>query len=289
MSASGSAGEVFDWYDTESSSVSLSTGSIYSPNVTSSRSFWVEATNSNGCIGDREEVIVTINPIFALPNVDNEVRCGRGPVTLNASVSGSGVVYKWYQVSSDGYVLHTGAEYTTPTLSSSKSYYVEAISAKGCKSAGRTEVLAEIFPIPAKPTVFNDERCRAGVVSLRVSSAPSGGQYNWYNSSSSSTVINTGDTYDVTLSTTTDFYVSVISAEGCEGSRAKVTGTVNDIPEAPTGTDGERCGSGQVSLSASSSSSGTFKWYATDVSETIIATGSEYTTPVIVQSPIGLN
>lgn len=284
LSASGAAGSTFNWYDTQASVVSLHEGGSYSPSISNTRSYWVEITNANGCISPRTEVVGTIHPIPNDPSASNEVRCGPGPVTLTASGSGAGAIYNWYENSTGGSILETGPSFTTPSLTSSKTYYVQGVSDQGCESVGRTAVLAEIFSIPSTPTVFPDDNCGSGIVSLSVGGAPAGGDYLWYESEGSSTVINSGNSYDVALTGTTSFWVSIISQEGCEGEREEIVGTINEIPEKPTGTSGERCGSGQVNVSAIASVTGTFKWYTTDVSETIIATGPTYTTPSLTST-----
>lgn len=50
----------FNWYDSASSSDVLSTSSTFNPDVTATRSFWVEAT-ANGCTSPRSQVQVVVN------------------------------------------------------------------------------------------------------------------------------------------------------------------------------------------------------------------------------------
>lgn len=53
--------------------------------------------------------------------------CGLGTVNLTATGSG-GTVLRWYDVLTGGSPLATGSPYTTPTINSTTSYYVEAVS-----------------------------------------------------------------------------------------------------------------------------------------------------------------
>ncbi|MCG7858967.1 hypothetical protein MD537_18465, partial [Flavihumibacter sediminis] len=89
-------------------------------------------------------------------------------------------------------------------------------------------------------------------------------------------IVFTGSNYVVELTETTSFWVSCTSADGCEGPRAMVTGTIYDIPAAP-GVDGDtRCSAGQVTLTASGCEGGTLTWYDAAEGGNIVNTGSSY-------------
>src|SRR5262249_33762365 len=102
----------------------------------------------------------------------------------------------------------------------------------------------------------------------------------WYANSSGGSPVNTGPTYSPSLTSTTTFYVSCTSAEGCEGPRAPVTGTINPIPGAPSTTPGARCGSGIVNLSASGT--GTLKWYSDAGLSNLVNTGGTFSPSLTV-------
>ena len=73
-------------------------------------------------------------------------RCGTGSVTLSAS--GTGVSYEWYSTETSTAVLGTGATFATPSISTSRYYYVVAVSSTGCKTVYRTPVFARVDPQP---------------------------------------------------------------------------------------------------------------------------------------------
>ena len=105
--------------------------------------------------------------------------------------------------------------------------------------------MVTVNPIPGTPTIFDGESCGTSIVALSVGGAPAGGDYNWYESDNGGAVFNTGTTYDTpSLSVTTSYWVSIVSAEGCEGSRAEIVAAIHDIPAPPSGVDGNRCGDG---------------------------------------------
>src|SRR5690606_5242001 len=130
------------------------------------------------------------------------------------------------------------------------------------------------------PTTSSNSSCGSGVVELSASGTPSGGSYRWYIVPSDGTPIDnvTGATYSPDLTTTTTYYVSTLSAAGCESTtRTPVTATINEVPSAPSVTPGSRCGTGTVTLSASGASGGgIYRWYTVPSGGTAIsgATGA---------------
>ncbi|MCX6305181.1 MAG: hypothetical protein NT040_09440 [Bacteroidetes bacterium] len=87
--------------------------------------------------------VPTITATFAGSN------CGPGPVTLGATAS-AGTIY-WYAALTGGSSLGTGPSFTTPSLSASVTYYVDATFGS-CTSAPRTPVLASIINPPTITT-----------------------------------------------------------------------------------------------------------------------------------------
>ncbi|MDR6845224.1 T9SS sorting signal type C domain-containing protein [Flavobacterium granuli] len=65
------------------------------------------------------------NPISVATNP--ATICGSGSSTLTATATLSGGTYKWYTTASGGSSIMTGSIYTTPTLSATTIYYVEAV------------------------------------------------------------------------------------------------------------------------------------------------------------------
>lgn len=70
-------------------------------------------------------------------------RCGSGTVTLQATTSPEGSVISWYDTPTGGNLLATGNSYTTPSISTTTSYYVDA-TYNGATSSPRDEVTATI-------------------------------------------------------------------------------------------------------------------------------------------------
>jgi hypothetical protein len=70
-------------------------------------------------------------------------RCGSGTVTLGATAS-AGIV-NWYTASTGGSAVSTGTSYTTPSISSTTTYFVDATN-NACTTASRTAVVATVNP-----------------------------------------------------------------------------------------------------------------------------------------------
>ena len=284
LSANSGLSGTFNWYDSDVSQASLFGGANFiTPTINTTRSYWVDITDADGCVSARTQVTATVHPLPIAPDAQNVEICGAGEVTMNASGSVDGASYKWYLSSSGGSSLFEGDSYIT-NVSSSRSFYISAISPESCESDVRTEVIVNINPIPSEPLAFDNENCGEGVVTLSVAGAPSGGEYRWYQTASGGTSFNVTSSFDAVISATTSYWVSIITPEGCEGARAEIIGTINDIPVAPTPVDGVRCGSGSVPLSVNSGISGSFNWYETQASQVSQFTGVNFNTPGISEA-----
>ncbi|XZF16585.1 T9SS type A sorting domain-containing protein [Chitinophagaceae bacterium MMS25-I14] len=272
LNASGCAGGTLKWYDAASGGNVVNTGSSYSPNLSATASFWVSCTNAAGCEGPRTQVTDTINAIPSAPSTTGAKRCGPGSVTLNASGCAGGTL-KWYDAASGGNVVNTGSSYS-PNLSATASFWVSCTSAAGCEGP-RTQVTDTINAVPSAPSTVGGSRCGPGTVTLSASGC-AGGTLKWYDAASGGNVVNTGSSYSPNLSATTSFWVSCMSAAGCEGPRTQVTDTINAIPSAPSTTGAKRCGPGSVTLNASGCAGGTLKWYDAASGGNVVNTGSSY-------------
>ncbi len=272
---------IIKWYSEDSGGDPLHTGNSYDPVIAiGTKAFYVEAINNDGCISSsRKSISATAFQIPENPISLDQRRCGPGKVTLSASGGISGATYYWYENTTGGSVLESGSSFLTPRLENSRSYYVSAESPDGCPSAERTEVEAIIDVIPGSPTVFDKENCGPGQITLAVGGAPTGGSYAWYTQETGGSSFNDTNTWlTPTLETTTTYWVNMVSEQECEGSREEIQAIIHSEPLAPSGIDAERCGPGEIQLSASANESGTFNWYETQYSSSIIQKGKDLIT-----------
>ena len=92
----------------------------------------------------------TVNAVPTITGTTPGSRNGSGTVVLGAN-SSTGTI-NWYDSPTGGSSLGTGTSFTTPYLTATTSYYVDAIN-NGCTTASRTEVVATIVQDPNCPVV----------------------------------------------------------------------------------------------------------------------------------------
>ncbi|MBL0258119.1 MAG: CotH kinase family protein [Bacteroidetes bacterium] len=257
------------WFNVASGGSSLGTGlSFTTPSLTATDTFYAEA--NSGCPSARIRAIAIVNPIVSAPTASNGFSCGPGIITLSATSTEQ--VY-WYDAASNGNLLYTGSIFDTPFLSSSTTYYAEA--GYTCRSV-RTAVQANINTIPAAPTASNVSRCGTGTVTL---SAVSPELITWYDAPTAGNLLFTGDQYTTpSISTTTTYYAE--AGTTCKSpTRTAVQAIINAVPSAPSASNVSRCGTGTVTLTATSLE--TIYWYSAPSGGTLLFTGASYTTPSI--------
>jgi hypothetical protein len=118
---------------------------------------------------------------------------------------------------------------TSVTPSSTTEYTATATNlVTGCISTATATVT--VNPVPSAPTGTGSEQCGSGVASASVSSnfGAASPVFRWYTQAVGGTPVQEGTstTFTTSIDTTTVFYVSEISAAGCEGPRVQVTATV---------------------------------------------------------------
>ena len=108
------------------------------------------------CFSPVISVTLVINTTPQILSTSNGERCGTGEVVLEAEGE-VGATLNWYDSPTSTTILGSGTSFTTPTVSETTSFYVEAI-ANDCSST-RIEVLAtvRIEPSPGIPT--NTQAC----------------------------------------------------------------------------------------------------------------------------------
>lgn len=78
--------------------------------------------------------------------------------TMTAAVRAPGATFNWYETPTGGTPVGTGAGFTTPPLSRSKKYYVEAATPDGKTSFARTEVPVTVSGGPGPLWTYADQQ-----------------------------------------------------------------------------------------------------------------------------------
>ena len=219
--------------------------------------------------------LVTVNPLptVTAASVTPTSVCGSGQVVFSGTASSGSI--KWYTASTGGTEIFV----LNPTISSTTTYYAEAVSAAGCLSAARTPVTATVIPTPSAPTGSATQTYCSATSPTIANLVASGTLIQWYAASSGgSALVST-----TALVNGTHYYASQ-TVTGCEStSRLDVTAVVNTTPSAPTGSATQTFCSGSSPTVVNLVASGTLiQWYAAStggtalLSTTALVNGTHY-------------
>lgn len=124
-----------------------------------------------------------------------------------------------------------------------------SLTATGCSN---TTAAITVNSFPSAPTTTGAQICIGSTATLSASGAGAGSLYNWYDAGVGGTLLKTSsnnadNTYTTpVLASTTDYWVSVLSAAGCEGSRSQVTATFPTLSSDNQSTEGANSWIGHV-------------------------------------------
>ena len=165
------AGETWFWQTTVGGTSTANSGTTY--NAASSGTYYIRSRNNTSLCwspgaGSATVVVNTAPTIIG----SSGSRCGPGTIDLGANAS-SGIV-NWYD--SGGNWIKSGTSYTTPSLSSSATYYVD-VTDGGCTSSPRTAVQAVIIPPVTISVGGAGAYCTGSTISLTSTGANLTNQY----------------------------------------------------------------------------------------------------------------
>ncbi len=113
--------------------------------------YTVSVTAANECGGSTAAFMVVHVDVPTILGIDaaNDTVCHGSFTTLTASVTPAGTTVIWYDAAVGGTQLATGAEYATPYLTQTATFFAEAISMGGCQNLqGRIPVTVVVTPLP---------------------------------------------------------------------------------------------------------------------------------------------
>ncbi|GAA4277332.1 Ig-like domain-containing protein [Aquimarina mytili] len=218
----------FNWYSAPSGGSRIASGTTYTtPELTSNQTYYVEGVIGGCTTATRTQVNITVAPSPNQPSAVDQRICSGESVTL--SVSGNSE-YNWYESSTGGTRIATGSTYETPTLTSSKTYYVEGILGD-CSTATRTEVRVEVAQSINQPTASDQNICSGEFTIITVTG---NSEYNWYETPTGGTVIATGDSYQTPiLKSTKTYYIEGVIGGCFNTTRTEVKAIISENPESP--------------------------------------------------------
>lgn len=269
LGATTNAGTI-NWYSTATGGTSLGTGTSFNtPSLTTTTTFYVDAT-SNGCTTQtRTPVIATINPIPLTPVVSvTQPTCSvaTGTITVTPPTD-AGMTYS---IDGSTYTNTTGIF----TSVASGTYTVTARSPAGCTSPG---TLVTVNAQPPTPVVGNQTASinSEEIFTVTPAGVPAGTTYTWTLPILTSGV--TGGVAQTTPVSSISGTLSIQTGEGtaiytvtpmtgsCIGSTFTLTVTVrsNCVPVAITSqpVNASSCAGGNASFTiAASGTTPTYQW-----------------------------
>lgn len=171
---------------------------------------------------------ISTSTTISIPSITatvSQTRCGEGSVTLTATATNG--IPKWYTTATGGTLLETSSSFTTPLLSSTTIYYVDAFVV-GCNGGTRTAVTATINSTPMV-TVANPTPICSGTSAVLTATA-SAGTINWFANASGGTSLGSGTTFTTPLLNQNITYYVEANNNGCISTRTAVFVQVNQIP-----------------------------------------------------------
>ncbi len=202
--------------------------------------------------------------------------CGAGTTTLQATATGGTV--NWYDAAVGGNLLKTGNSYTTPNLTATTTYYLDA----GCPTS-RTPITAIVNTIPnIISTNTPIYRCGNGTVTLQATADV--GIINWYTVPTGGTIEATGTSFTPNATQSTAYYAEAVNNGCINGTRTKVDVIVY-TPPVVTDQELTLCKSSTVTLDASLAGM-SYLWSTGETSQTItVNTPGTYTVNVTSPAP----
>jgi len=174
------------------------------------------------CATDSEMTVEVIEtPELVLPEAPET--CSGETATITVSTTGETI--NWYEDEFSTIPFHTGITYTTPPLTESATYWIEAVNGE-CISE-RLALVITVNELPEIEAENPDPVCVGNSVELSV--LTNGEIINWYDSEDGTTPIYTGNPFITPLLTeTTSYWAEAVSEAGCVSERIEVIVGVTD-------------------------------------------------------------
>lgn len=146
----------YKWYDVSTGGSALHTGNFYTvTNATTAANYYVEAISSAGCVSDsRALVALTVNPNPSVAMLSDTSVCAGTDALLRVKNSGDPLIdYQWFPTATGGAPVATGYSFNVVGVSAPSTWYAEAITTAGCKSASRVPAQITLIAQLAAPVV----------------------------------------------------------------------------------------------------------------------------------------
>ncbi|PSR54076.1 hypothetical protein AHMF7605_11365 [Adhaeribacter arboris] len=224
---------------------SSSESRFYTPAINTTTTFYVSILFPSGCESERVPVLITVNP---LPDT---------PASISASIvkpcTGLVVTYEVPKMNQElGYKWEVPANWTVISGQNTSKINVQVGTGTGMVKVAAynycSSSLVRSLPVeastPVRPTIATSPICGPGRVTFNAINVPPTSSLRWYTTATGATPIagETGSTFVTpSLTSTTNYYVSVVTPEGCESSRVAIEAIINSAPTANAGPNETIC------------------------------------------------
>src|SRR4030095_7834588 len=239
LNATAAAGNTLLWWGTSAtggtSSPTAPTPSTATPGSTT---YYVSQVTAAGCESPRASIVVNVTANPLAPTVTTPVAycVGQTATALSATASAGNSLLWWGTSSTGGTSSATGPSPSTATAGST-TYYVSQVTAAGCESP-RASIVVNVTANPAAPKVTTPVAyCVVDAATALNATAAAGNTLLWWGTSATGgTSSPTAPTPSTATPGSTKYYVSQVTAAGCESPRAPIVVNVTALPAAPTVT-----------------------------------------------------
>lgn len=154
LPVSADSGFTYQWYNT-AGAIAGATASTYSTPVSSTpETYFFKITCTNSSLSaDSNTITISVTNPQVLTTTPNS-RCGEGTVNLEATAS-AGSTLKWFSTATGGAAIGTGSTFTTPSIATTTTFYVEANEDEGFVFVGPESPTAQGGTIGSQATAWN--------------------------------------------------------------------------------------------------------------------------------------
>ena len=259
-SGAGPTGLAYSWSVSPSADSVLSSDSSYTQidfsSTATTTTYVVTLDIYSECCGQLPSLVDSIIVIPPeLPVAVGDTICEGGTVSLIAT-NGPNFIYNWYDQPTGGSLLGTDSVYVVVGATVTTTYYVEIQNPLGCVS-NRIPVTLVVVPLAA-PTANDVNACDTGYVFVLVDPVLGATIYNWHNSPSGGTLLQSNSgfsygTYIGTPGTSVNLYVSYTIPGCAESPRTLVVASVDPNIIAINPSFDTICAGGSVTLNVGAS------------------------------------
>ena len=231
LAATASTDCTLNWYTLPTGGIASATSPTPLTTFAGSTTYYVSQTNTtNGCESLRAAIIVTVNPLPAVPLVSNISYCNKETAMSLTATASANSTLNWYTTATGGTSSPTSPTPSTTTLGSTNYYVSQTITSTGCEGP-RAEIIVIVNPLPIAPIVNNNAYCQNETAIPLTATASANCSLNWYTIPTGGTSSATSPTPSTATVGTIKYYVSqTITATGCEGPRTEIIVTTNPLP-----------------------------------------------------------